>query len=104
MYLGIFHDILELKKHRSKKDSVRRHPACEVSIIATGLQYRDIYGIWDKKGTTMSVNNLPDKSWNLSSYIMECGSSEKIKVLLEKFQLILRRTFFRNISCNIFMK
>ncbi len=45
-----------------------------------------------------------DKSRNLSSYIMECGSSEKFELLLEKCQLILRRTFFRNICCNIFMK
>jgi hypothetical protein len=52
----------------------------------------------------MSADNLPDKFWNLSSYIMECGSSEKFQLLLEKFQLILRRTFFRNICCNIFMK
>ncbi len=52
----------------------------------------------------MSADNLPDKSRNLSSYIMECGSSEKFELLLEKFQLILWRTFFRNICCNIFMK
>ncbi len=52
----------------------------------------------------MSADNLPDKSRNLSSYIMECGSSEKYELLLGKFQLILRRTFFRNICCNIFMK
>ncbi len=36
----------------------------------------------------MSADNLPDKSQNLSSYIMECGSSEKFELLLEKFQLI----------------
>jgi hypothetical protein len=52
----------------------------------------------------MSADHLPDKSQNLSSYIMECGSSEKFELLLEKFQLILRRKFFRNICCNIFMK
>ncbi len=51
----------------------------------------------------MSVDNLPDKSRNLSSYIMKCGSSEKFELLLEKFQQI-RRKFFRNICCNIFMK
>jgi hypothetical protein len=55
----------------------------------------------------MSADNLPDKSRNLSSYctyIMECGGSEKFELLLEKCQLTLWRTFFRNICCNNFMK
>ncbi len=64
----------------------------------------DIYGFCNKKGSIISADNLPDKSRNLSSYIMECGSSEKFELLLEKFQLILRRTFFRNVCYNIFMK
>jgi hypothetical protein len=54
--------------------------------------------------TMISQQTIFLKSRNLSSYIMECGSSEKFELLLEKFQLILRRTFFRNICCNIFMK
>jgi hypothetical protein len=59
---------------------------------------------WNKKGRSKSADNLPDKSWNLSSYIMECGSSEKFELLLEKCQLKLRITFLRNMFCNIFMK
>jgi hypothetical protein len=38
----------------------------------------------NKKDSTMAADNLPDKSWNLSSYIMECGTSEKFELLLEK--------------------
>ncbi len=68
------------------------------------LDCGDILGIQNKKGITIPADNLPDKSQNLSSYIMECGSSEKFELLQEKFQLILRRTFFRYICYNIFMK
>ncbi len=74
------------------------------SLSSQPLDYGDTYGNWNKKATTMSADHLPDKSRNFSSYIMECGSSEKFELLLEKFQLILRRKFFRNICCNIFMK
>jgi hypothetical protein len=68
------------------------------------LDYSNIFGILDKKDNGISADNLPDKSRNLSSYIMEFGSSEKFELLLEKCQLILQRKFFRNICCNIFMK
>jgi hypothetical protein len=44
----------------------------------------------------MSADNLPDKSRNLSSYLMEYGSSEKFELLLEKV--------LTNITENIFPK
>jgi hypothetical protein len=47
----------------------------------------------DKIGKTISADNLPDKSRNLSSYITECGSAEKFELLLEKCQLLERRHF-----------
>ncbi len=70
-------------------------PAWGASTIATGLQKHLFHQ--NKKGKTMSADNL-------SSYIMECGSSEKFELLLEKCHLVLRRTIFQNICCNIFMK
>ncbi len=73
-------------------------------ILTLTKFHSNIEEILDKKGNSMSADNLPDKSRNLSSYIMKCESSEKFKLLLEKCQLILRRTFFQNICCNIFMK
>ncbi len=57
-----------------------------------------------KRGKSISADNPPDKSWNLSSYITECGSSDKFEILLEMCQLIERRKFFRNICFTIFMK
>jgi hypothetical protein len=51
--------------------------------VALPLEYRNIYEILNKKGKTMSVDNLPDKSRNISSYIMECGSLEKFEFLLK---------------------
>jgi hypothetical protein len=50
-----------------------------------------------------SAVNLPDRSRNLSSYITECGNSEKFEVLLGSHQQIERRRFFRNICYTIFM-
>jgi hypothetical protein len=93
--------------YRAKKNIIAGEirlcpPAYEVSTLP--LDYRNIYLLLNKKGNIMPADNLPDKSRNLSSYIMECGSSEKFELPLEKCQLILRRTFFRNICCNIFEK
>ncbi len=101
MYLGIFQGIIALKKYHGS-DQILRPPAQEMSTFTTGLQ--ELLFPKNMKGKTMSADNLPDKSRNFSSQIMECGSSEKFEATFGKCQLILWRTFFRNICCNIFMK
>jgi hypothetical protein len=57
-----------------------------------------------KRGKSILADNLPDKSWILSSYITECGSLDKFKILLAMCQLIERRKLFRNICRTIFTK
>ncbi len=47
-----------------------------------------------KLSKSLSADYLPDKPRNLSSYIMECGSSEKFEIFLEKCKLIERRIIF----------
>jgi hypothetical protein len=39
-----------------------------------------------KTGKCESANNFPDEPRNLSSYITECRSSEKSKIILERQQ------------------
>jgi hypothetical protein len=90
-----YFEVLLRKKenNHSGGDKIIRPPAWKASTFATGLQ-KHLF-LRNKKGKYISADNPLDR--NLSSYIMECGSSEKFELLLEKCQLIERRTFFRNI-------
>jgi hypothetical protein len=50
-----------------------------------------------------SGNNFHDEPWNLSSYIMECRSSEKSEIILERHQHKEQIKVFRNICYIMFM-
>ncbi len=97
--------VWNISRYFCKKKIPQRVGLDHASSCMGPQDYRTIYKNLNKKGSTMSADNLPNKSRNLSIYCtMECGSSEKFELLLEKCQLILLRKFFRNICCNIFMK
>jgi hypothetical protein len=100
MYFVIFRGIA-LKKYHHGGVKILSPAAWEASIFATELQMHLFLS--DKMSKTLSADNLSDKSRNLSSFITECGIWEKFELLLEKYQLIERRKFFRNICCSMYL-
>ncbi len=86
MYFGIFRGIIARKKYVI---------SLEFRVLLSApypLGYRHIH-FFEKMRKSLSADYLSDKSQNLSSYITECGSLEKLEILQEKCQLIERRTF-----------
>ncbi len=85
MYFGIFLGIIAPKNIIIVR--TRSYVLLSEIWALIPLEYRNIYCV-EQEGQKSIRVSLPDKSRNLSSYITECGSSEKFEILLEQCQLI----------------